>query len=93
MGEDVAAVALSGKTFGSVEHAIFAMVRRWAIRRHPRKSKRWIINKYNRRIGGRRWNFHGAADGRDLLLFRAARISIQRHINLKIPSAALKNVT
>jgi RNA-directed DNA polymerase len=74
---------VSGKTFGLVDHAIFAMVRRWAIRRHPRKSKRWIINKYNRRIGGRHWNFHGEADGRDVLLFRAARISIQRHIKVK----------
>ena len=41
------------------------------------------MHKYHRRIGGRQWNFHGEADGQDLILFRATRIPIQRHTKVK----------
>ena len=58
-------------------------MRRWALRRHPRKSKHWIIGKYIRVVGGQQWCFHGDVDGRSVLLFRASRVSIERHTKVK----------
>lgn len=74
---------VSKKVFSSVDRAIYEAMRRWAIRRHPRKSKHWIIAKYIRTSGGQRWTFHGEVEGRRVQLFRAARVSLERHTKVK----------
>ena len=74
---------VSKKVFASVDRAIYEAMRRWAIRRHPRKSKHWIIAKYIRTSGGQRWIFHGEVERRKVQLFRAARVSIERHTKVK----------
>lgn len=74
---------VSKKVFSSVDRAIYEAMRRWAIRRHPRKSKHWIIAKYIRTSGGQRWTFHGEVDGHRVQLFRTARVSIERHTKVK----------
>jgi RNA-directed DNA polymerase len=74
---------VSKKVFTSVDRAIYEAMRRWVIRRHPRKSKHWIIAKYICTSGGQRWTFHGEVEGRRVQLFRAARVTIERHTKVK----------
>ena len=74
---------VSKAIFSSADYAIYDLLRRWSIRRHPKKSKQWIIKKYIRAIGGRRWNFHGEAEGRKVLLYRAQTVPIRRHRKVK----------
>ena len=37
---------VSKDIFSSVDEVIFQTIRRWARRRHPRKSKAWVVKKY-----------------------------------------------
>lgn len=74
---------VSKQVFNSVDNAIFHMLRRWAKRRHPGKTDRWIKERYFRSVGRRNWVFHGKIDGQDHCLNLAAQIPIVRHIKIK----------
>jgi RNA-directed DNA polymerase len=56
------------------------MLWKWAKRRHPNKSQKWIANKYWKQSNTRRWNFQ--TENNELLLLSATRI--QRYIPLKL---------
>jgi RNA-directed DNA polymerase len=71
---------VSSNAFQTLDHRIWEMLWRWAKRRHPNKSKNWIINKYWKRNATRRWNFR--TEGNGLLLLSKTRIC--RHIPLKL---------
>lgn len=43
--------------FKSVDHQIFEALWQWAKRRHPKKGKRWIVNKYWHELRGKNWQF------------------------------------
>ncbi len=80
--------ASSKRTFSRVDHAIFQALWRWAKRRHPKKSRRWIKDRYFEAIGGRNWVFHGEVAGREetlqpVRLFAASSVPIQRHTKVK----------
>lgn len=47
----------SAKAFHRVDWEIFKKIWQWARRRHARKSKGWIKEKYFRTINGRKWRF------------------------------------
>ncbi|MDB9525480.1 group II intron reverse transcriptase/maturase [Oscillatoria sp. CS-180] len=49
--------APSRATFVKVAHHIFQALWRWAKRRHPNKSKRWVKQKYFFTVGGNHWVF------------------------------------
>ncbi len=71
-----------------MDHAIFRALWRWAIRRHPKKSRRWIKDRYFEVVGGRHWVFHGEVAGREeriqpVRLFDASSLPIQRHTKVK----------
>ena len=55
----------SKKTFVHVDTAIFKALWRWARRRHPRKGKRWVKDRYFGRFGNQNWRFHGKAKDKD----------------------------
>ena len=60
----------------------------WAKRRHPKKPRRWIKDRYFATIGGRHWVFHGEVAGREetirpVRLFAASSLPIQRHTKVK----------
>lgn len=38
--------AVSSEIFSSLGHYVWKGLWRWAVRRHPRKSKQWILDKY-----------------------------------------------
>src|SRR4051794_12207181 len=54
---------VSKRTFSRVDHAIFRALWQWAKRRHPKKSRRWIKDRYFQVRGGRHWVFHGTVGG------------------------------
>lgn len=43
--------------FSKIDHSIWEMLWYWAKRRHPNKSKGWIVNKYWKNHKGRKWSF------------------------------------
>lgn len=47
----------SSKTFQRVDDQIFRKLWQWAKRRHPKKGKSWIANKYFHFYKTRRWRF------------------------------------
>jgi len=77
---------VSKAIFSQVDHTIFQILWRWAVRRHPNKGKRWIKRKYFKSVGNRNWVFHGSYNGKEWSLSRTAEVSIQRHV--KVRSAA-----
>jgi group II intron reverse transcriptase/maturase len=71
---------VSSDVFQTLDHRIWELLWKWAKRRHPNKSKDWIVNKYWKRSASRRWNF--ITDRNGLLLLSKTRI--YRHISLKL---------
>ncbi|MFI5295262.1 MAG: group II intron reverse transcriptase/maturase [Thermodesulfovibrionales bacterium] len=82
---------VASKTFNRVDKEIWQSLWRWAKRRHPKKSSRWIKDKYFKTVGNRRWRF--AADDRERLypdgkpyrvsLSLASGVPIQRHRRIR----------
>lgn len=50
--------SVASKVFAYVDHEIFHALMRWALKRHARKGKRWIVRKYFTTFGGDNWRFH-----------------------------------
>lgn len=79
---------VSKQAFSKVDHAIFKALWRWAKRRHPNKSHKWIKEKYFRSIGHRKWVFYGEIKDKEgkpckTHLFNAPGIPIQRHTKIE----------
>ena len=45
------------EAFNDCDHAVYAMLRRWSRRRHPRTSAQWIAHHYWHDCDGQRWSF------------------------------------
>ena len=74
-------------TFNYVDHQIWQMLWKWALRRHRNKGKRWVKNKYFKTHKGSNWTFlANNKKGEVIILCKATSIPIQSHI--KIRSAA-----
>lgn len=76
------------KVFNQVDNAVWEMLWRWAVRRHPRKTLRWVKDRYFKVQGARRWVFscdEQSADGRkrQYTLVSASDTPIVRHIKIK----------
>lgn len=48
---------VSSDAFSYVDHHIFNKLWRWSLKRHPKKNKTWIKEKYFRKIKNRSWTF------------------------------------
>jgi RNA-directed DNA polymerase len=80
--------ASSKRTFSYVDHRIFRMVWRWCRRRHPKKSGKWIKEKYFLRDGDRHWVFTGTlldpkGQGWPIPLMAAAQVKIIRYVKIR----------
>jgi RNA-directed DNA polymerase len=80
--------AVSKRTFGRVDLAIFSSLWQWARRRHPNKPTRWLKPKYFGRRGNRDWSFFGEiCDGEGRLnrvwLYYAQSTPIKRHVKVQ----------
>lgn len=79
---------VSSATFQSIDCAIYHSLWQWAMRRHPKKPRRWIKRKYFHSIGSNNWVFCGEIEGKEgkaqqVRLFYAASVPIERHIKIK----------
>lgn len=78
----------SKQTFTKVDHAIFKALWQWARRRHPKKTKKWVKDKYFHSKDGQNWIFTGEITGRNgkplnIRLLQASSVSIKRHPKIK----------
>jgi RNA-directed DNA polymerase len=79
---------VSSKVFAKVDHEIFFALLRWACKRHARKGKKWIVNKYFTTLGGDHWRFHCTIEDKKgnpktLYLINATETKIRRHVKIK----------
>ena len=79
---------ISSSAFSYIENRIWWMLRRWASRRHPDKSRRWVKAKYFSFHLGRQDVFTGQvanARGRPktLHLFMPTSMEIRRHLGVR----------
>lgn len=74
---------VSADIFGLVDHRIFECLWRWACRRHKRKGRKWIANKYWHHIDNRTWTFatEPAFRGKD---FDEKHLKLEYAANTKI---------
>ncbi|WP_244618407.1 group II intron reverse transcriptase/maturase [Rhodoferax sediminis] len=74
-------------TFARVDHLVWAKLWRWAKRRHPGKSTRWIKARYFCHLGLHDWTFacYATSDpqARQFVLFRAATLPIRRYLKVR----------
>ena len=80
--------AASKRVFQRVDSVIFRSLWQWARRRHPKKSRSWLIQKYFGRQGLRHWRFFGeSCDSKDnqhtVWLWLANRTPIRRHLKVQ----------
>ena len=71
-----------------IDSEIFQALKRWGLKRHPRKGKRWIIRKYYTRVGNNNWRFYCTVKGKSgkskpLFLKLAADTHIRRHKKIR----------
>lgn len=71
---------VSKRVFTSIGMILFAMLLAWATRRHPKKNKTWITNKYWRREKDG-WIFQ--PENNNLWLLQHRETPIRRHVKVK----------
>ena len=69
----------SKDTFSDLDHWLYIKLRRWANRRHPKKSRKWIVRKYWAVDTKRKWQF---TDG-NISLIEHRKIPKNFSINLQ----------
>ena len=79
---------VSKETFVYISHRIWQYLWRWAKRRHPNKSKRWVSKRYFKTTKGNQWVFACTTSNRrgknkELALYQIAYTPIERHIKVK----------
>jgi RNA-directed DNA polymerase len=79
--------AVSKEVFAKIDHILVGQLKRWAFRRHNRKSKGWIIGKYFKSEEKRKWVFKDTLElkGKKQIfkIKKLADIPIKRHIKIK----------
>ena len=80
--------AAAKETFVHIDTAIFKALWQWAKRRHPKKGRRWVADRYFGRSGKRNWHFFGTAkdeDGKTIKnwLCHASATTVTRYTKVK----------
>jgi RNA-directed DNA polymerase len=70
---------VSKDVFNRMDHMVYLKLKRWAERRHPKKGKQWVANRYWCTRRGRRWNFAS----KTLTLAWYADTRIRRHVKVQ----------
>jgi RNA-directed DNA polymerase len=76
-------VVVSSQTFSRIDSEIFFALKRWGLKRHARKSTKWIVHKYFTCIGNKHWQFYcttkdKTGNKKPLYLKKAAAMPIRR---------------
>ncbi|NEN99529.1 MAG: group II intron reverse transcriptase/maturase [Moorea sp. SIO3I7] len=69
----------SKETFNDLGNLLWNKLQRWGYRRHPKKSKTWVNNKYWGTVGNNKWVFK---DGDDYLPKHVWK-EIKRHVKVQ----------
>ena len=72
---------VSQDIFEKVDYLLFARLSAWAKRRHPNKSKWWIVDQYWRITKGKGWRFQ--PPGSDYQLYQHRSTPIRRHVKVQ----------
>lgn len=56
---------VSSKVFSTVDYEIYKCLWQWAKRRHKKKGRKWIAQKYWHHIGSRQWTFSVPYENQD----------------------------
>ena len=80
---------VSKRTFSTLDHVLWKALWRWAVRRHPKKGRRWVAKRYFQTFGSRSWVFacthttdqHETPEW--VKLIAAADTPIRRHVKVK----------
>ena len=77
---------VSKEVFSHIDHILVGQLKHWAFRRHPKKSKIWVLDKYFKSDGRRKWRFMQVIKVSDNLitfaLKKLADIPIVRHVKI-----------
>lgn len=74
----------SKETYTYCDDILYSQLKRWAERRHPKKSKTWVKNKYWHTKENRNWVFGVKEEGEIIFeLLEHAKTSIIRHTKVK----------
>ena len=78
---------VSKEVFAKIDHIVVGQLKRWAFRRHSKKSKGWVIKKYFKSEKNRKWVFKDTFKVNEVekvvILKKLADIPITRHIKIK----------
>ena len=75
---------VSRHVYESMNRMMYQKLKPWAERRHSKKSKSWVADKYWRTVGGDNWVFATRRKGEDLLRLRKhTETEIVRHVKVK----------
>ena len=75
---------VSKRIFSHCDNRIYSQLRRWAQRRHPRKPRRWVAQRYWRMQPGAKWDFVVKQNGEVTASLRHHRHTpIKRHVRVK----------
>ncbi|BAZ43911.1 putative reverse transcriptase [Chondrocystis sp. NIES-4102] len=75
---------VSCETFKLLDHLTYQKLRRWANRRHPKKGKKWIKNKYWKSIENQKWVFSETYENEiTIRLINHSDTKIVRHIKVR----------
>jgi RNA-directed DNA polymerase len=79
---------VSKEVFAKIDHILIGQLIRWGFRRHNKKSKHWVIDKYFKTEGNRKWVFKDTFEDekgkQTFTLKRLADIPITRHVKIKM---------
>jgi RNA-directed DNA polymerase len=75
-------------TLDQCDHHLYSQLRRWALRRHPRKPRRWVAQRYWRMQPGSKWEFEAKQNGKVIArLLTHRKTPIKRHVKVKGPAS------
>jgi RNA-directed DNA polymerase len=81
---------VAAETFRRVDHEIWRRLWQWAKRRHPKKARQWVKDRYFPALGQRAWTFAADTGQRTpegqpmwVKLVYASDIKIKRHIKIR----------
>jgi len=75
---------VASRTFAYLDSVLYWQLRRWARRRHPNKSRKWVKARYWHTVGRRNWVFGVKQEGKvTSKLAKFSDVSIRRHIKVR----------
>jgi RNA-directed DNA polymerase len=84
---------VSKEVFASIDHVLILQLKRWAVRRHTKKSHKWVMDKYFHTEENRKWVFTETVEEngsrKTFTLRNPADIPITRHLKIKMDANPL----